>query len=455
MSIRSQLKDFLKEIKTVRANPEAEKDINKEDLEFVSSASEARLLSAPKRASLLILVSFIFIFVLLIWSLFFSVDEVVKASGKVIPSKQVQKIQSLEGGILKELKVSEGYGVQKGDILLTLESIFASSSVEENNLQYYALLAQYIRLDNDIKGNRVLNFPPELEKYVDITKHERERHNSEWDEFIEKVKQLEYAVDQKITALEAAKNNYKIQKQNYAYAVEELKLNEPLLASGAISKVDMIKIKQKVNEAKSKMQIAEKEIKKAKDAVKEERQKKISYIKSRINRLEKERSEVERKLKTYKLKGKSLAAKESHTVIKSPVTGIVKKIYIHTIGGVIRPGADIMEIVPTDDELLIEVKVKPKDIGFIHRGLKAKVKLTAYDFATYGGLDGKVEFISADTITDKKGRSYYLVRIRTEKNYIIDKKGIKHTIIPGMQTQVNIVVDKKSILSYIFKPLLK
>ena len=135
--------------------------------------------------------------------------------------------------------------------------------------------------------------------------------------------------------------------------------------------------------------------------------------------------------------------------------GTIKKINFNTIGGVIRPGMDIMEIVPTDDKLIIEAKVKPKDIGFIHRGLNAKVKLTAFDFGTYGGLEGKVIFVSADTITDKKGTSFFLVRILTSKNYIMDKKNEKHIIIPGMQAESNIVVDQKSILEYILKPMLK
>jgi len=154
-------------------------------------------------------------------------------------------------------------------------------------------------------------------------------------------------------------------------------------------------------------------------------------------------------------KGVSLKAKVSHSKVVSPVVGTVKKINFNTVGGVIRPGMDIMEIIPTDDKLLIEVKVKPKDIGFILVGLKAKVKLTAFDFSTYGGLDGEVIFVSADTITDKKGISYFLVRVKTKTNYITDKKGVEHIIIPGMQAETNIVVDNKSIFAYILKPMLK
>ena len=139
----------------------------------------------------------------------------------------------------------------------------------------------------------------------------------------------------------------------------------------------------------------------------------------------------------------------------SPVVGTVKKINITTIGGVVRPGMDILEIVPTDDKLIIEVKIKPKDIGFISKNQEAIVKVTAFDYSTYGGLEGKVEFISADTITDKKGNSYYLARVRTNSNILTDKNNKKHAIIPGMKTEVRIILDKKNILTYILKPMLK
>jgi adhesin transport system membrane fusion protein len=184
-------------------------------------------------------------------------------------------------------------------------------------------------------------------------------------------------------------------------------------------------------------------------------QKRESYIHETKVKYQKERSEIKSKLNTMQSKGVSLKAKVSHSKVLSPVVGTVKKINFNTVGGVIRPGMDIMEIIPTDDKLILEVKVKPKDIGFIHTGLKAKIKLTAFDFSTYGGLDGEVIFVSADTITDKKGISYFLVRIKTEKNFIIDKKGMKHTIRPGMQVESDIVVDKKSIMAYILKPMLK
>jgi adhesin transport system membrane fusion protein len=300
-----------------------------------------------------------------------------------------------------------------------------------------------------------VEFPKELEPYVDITSQARKQFHDDWDEIINKVKELEYAISQKNREYEAAKNNLKIAKQDYELAKEELTLNEKAFREEIIPKVQYIQSKHQANSAKSKYLQAKQDLPKAKAAVSEAMGKKESYISEQRSKFERERNVIKQKLDDMQSKGVSLKAKVSHSIVKSPVVGTVKKINFNTVGGVIRPGMDIMEIIPTDDKLLIEAKIKPKDIGFIHRGLKAKIKLTAFDFSTYGGLDGKVIFVSADTITDKKGISYFLVRVLTTKNYITDKKGKKHTIIPGMQAETDIVVDKKSIIAYILKPMLK
>ena len=267
--------------------------------------------------------------------------------------------------------------------------------------------------------------------------------------------ELEAAMDQRKKDLDSAVSALDSQKTNYNLAQQQLTMNQPLLESGAISQIELIKIEQEVNRAKSDYSSAKHSVPKMKSALHEAMQKRETVISEAKVAFEKERNEVNIKLNSMQAKGVSLKAKLSHSKVTSPVVGTVKKINVNTIGGVIRPGMDIMEIVPTDDKLLIEVKIKPKDIGFIALGQNAIVKITAFDYSTYGGLEGEVLFLSADTITDKKGNSFYLARIRTDTNTIEDKKGKVHTIIPGMKTQVNIVLDQKSILTYILKPMLK
>ena len=424
-------------------------------MEFVSSSSEARLLEAPKGASFLTMLTFVFLIAIIVWSLVMTVDEVAKSQGKVIPSKQVQIIQTLEGGIVKEIKVMEGQNVKKGDILVIIDDVYAKSNVDENVNSYNSLLARLVALNTIIKGQRLLNFPKELKPHIEITSRAKDRFNAEWDQSMTKIKELEFSIDQRKKEHDSAIYQLSTEKSNYELAKEELDLNKPLVKSGALSKVEFLHIQQKVNESRSKLNKAKNGAPKTKAALNESIQKRESYINETKVKFEKERNEVQAKLNAMHSKGVSLQAKLSHSVVRSPVVGTVKKINFNTVGGVIRSGIDIMEIVPTDDKLLIEVKVKPKDIGFIELGQKAKVKITAFDYSTYGGLEGSVDFITADTITDKKGNSFYLARIRTKSNIIIDKKNKEHTIIPGMKTEVDIILDQKSILTYILKPMLK
>ena len=450
-----QAKIFFQEVKATKAQEAQEESVSKDDLEFVSSSSEARLLDVPQGASFLIALAVICMIGVVAWSLVMEVDEVAKAQGKVIPSKQVQVIQNLEGGIVKTINVVEGQNVKIGEVLVVIDDVYAKSDVDENVNSYNILLARLVALNTIIQGKRVLNFPTELQSHLEIISQERERFNAEWRHGMTKIKELEFSMDQRKKELDSAISERESQKSNYYLSKQELDLNEPLVKSGAISKVEFLHIKQKVNEANSKYKKAKNDVPKSDAALHEAMQKRESYIRESVVVFEKERNEIQSKLNAMQSKGVSLQAKLSHSIVKSPVIGTVKKINFNTVGGVIRPGMDIMEIVPTDNELLIEVKVKPKDIGFIERGQKAKVKVTAFDYSTYGGLEGSVEFISADTITDKKGNSFYLARIRTKSNIIMDKKDKEHTIIPGMKTEVDIILDKKSIFTYILKPMLK
>jgi len=455
MSAWGQLKIFLAEVKSTREQAEDEEVIDKQDMEFVSAASEARLLHVPEGASLLISVSFLLLAGVIIWAVVSPLDEVVKAHGKVIPTSSIQVVQSLEGGIVKEIKVQEGQHVKKGQELLIINAVSAKSDLKDNELQYNSMLAHLVALNTALKEKRILDFPVELTAYKDIMSHERSLFNAEWDSFMQSVVQIEDATTQLKRSHEDAMNSSMILNNSYGLAVQELTMNKPLLKSGAISKVAYLQIQQRVNEIKAKKLTAKIAIPRSAAAVNESEHKRASLMKERTNKITKERNELEAKLNAMQAKGVTLQAKVDHTVVTSPVDGVIKKLNINTIGGVIRPGMEVLEVVPGDNKLLIEVKVKPKDIGFVHVGLKAKVKFTAFDFSTYGGIEGEVKFVSADTITDKKGNSFYLVRLLTEKTTLSDKKGGELHIIPGMQSEADIIVNQHNVLHYIFKPMLK
>ncbi|KTD20085.1 HlyD family secretion protein [Legionella lansingensis] len=353
--------------------------------------------------------SLLFIVCALVWANYAVLDEVTTGEGKVIPSSQIQIIQNLEGGIVSKLYVQEGEIVEKNQTLMQIDNTRFKASFNEAEQKMIALEISIIRLSAEM-NNTPMVVPASLKKKNGgLVEAEEALYKSRQEE----LKQLTSAL---------------------GLAEKELALSKPLVAKGAVSEVEILRLQREVNELQGK----------------------IHQFKSHaLEQLNKNKAEL------AALK-ESQSAEEDRlvrTTVRSPVKGIVKRIKVNTIGGVIQPGMDIIEIVPLDDTLLIEAKIRPSDIGFIHPGQKAIVKLTAYEFPIYGGLTGKVEQISADTITDEQGPSgkeetYYLIRVRTEKNYLGTEAKPLY-IIPGMMATVDILTGNKTVLQYILKPILK
>ena len=231
-------------------------------------------------------------------------------------------------------------------------------------------------------------------------------------------------------------------------------MTRPMVAKGIRSKIDFLKLQREENEAKEKYSATKYTIPRLSSAIKE--------VKSTINETnllfkseaKTKLNEATTELRGYRANSTALEDQVTRTIVRSPMKGIVQKLYVHTVGGVIQPGEDIVEVVPTDENLIVEVKIKPADIAFIYYGQKAIVKFSAYDFSIYGGLDGEVILISADTIKDQKDNVFYTVRIKTNQNFLGNKnKPLK--IIPGMTVNVDIITGQKSVLDYILKPILK
>ncbi len=453
MSWFKQAATFFKEVRNAKKHKD--EVVHVEELEYVSSASEARLLHTPAGASFLILVTFMLIVSLLVWSVVAPIDEVAKAKGKVIPSKQVQAIQNLEGGILQELKVHEGQVVKQGEVVAILDNTSAKSSYEEQRDSYVKLLARVQRLDAEVNDADEVEFSAELEEFPKVKQHEAQLFRSSRQSIQAKIEGADFEVTRAKAEMENARSNFMVQKNNHEVAKDELSINETAMKKHVISKIDYIKEKQRINELEASLKQAELAIPGKIANFHAMERKKDGVIRQYKSDLLKERSETELKMGAIQAKAVSLKDRMARTTLLAPEAGTIKKIYINTIGGVLRPGMVIMDLVPLDDQLIVEAKVKPKDIGFIQIGLKGKVKFTAFDFSKYGGLVGEVIYISADTITDKKGLSFYLVRVRTDKTTISDKKGGQLQIIPGMQAEVDIIIDQKSLLEYIVKPVLR
>lgn len=350
----------------------------------------------------------LFFIVAIIWANYAILDEVTTGQGKVIPSSEVQVIQNLEGGIIQNIFVKEGQIVKKDQILMQIDNTRFMASYAEAEKKIDALEIEVIRLNAQISNTKPV-FPEKFTKsYPRLVQDQLSLYESRMRE----LNQLEIALE---------------------LAQKELNLTRPLLKGGSVSEVEVIRLERTVSEIKGNIE---------------------KFKSEELDKLNKARTELFALVEANKADKDRL----TRTTVRSPVYGIVKQIKTTTIGGVVQPGSDLLEIVPLDDTLLIEAKIRPSDIGFIHPGQKAIVKITAYDFSIYGGLEGVVEHISADTIidekTDKKEESYYIVKVRTEKNYLgTEKKPLP--IIPGMQATVDILTGQKSVLQYLLKPIIK
>lgn len=424
------------------------------DTAFASDLQAAFMLQSPRGGRLILYTIVLFVTCAVVWAWFAEVDDVVKGQGKVIPSSHLQQIQNLEGGVLQEVLVKEGQVVEQGDTLIVLDDIQFSSELEKNALETIGFEAAMERLSAESQGKEpefssTLNsqYPSLVQEQLTLSKSRQENLQNQIDV-------LNFAKREKEQELEQLTQKRESAKEKYELALQELNTIEPMLDSGAVSEIEVLRARQKVAEAKSDMTDATYAIPGVKTAILEANERIEQAITDFREKAQQELNEIIPKYKGLMALQKSLQDKVERTGIRSPVHGTVKKIYVDTIGGTIRPGMTMMEIVPLDDNLLVETKVPPKDIGFIRQGQKAKIKLSAYDFAVYGGLDGKVERVSADSITDDKGRTFFIINVSIPQNYI-GQRADNMLIIPGMQAEIDVVVTRRNILDYVLRPLLK
>lgn len=344
-----------------------------------------------------VLIFFIAIFT---WASYAEIDEVTRGYGKVIPSQHVQVLQSLEGGIVSRILVSEGDIVDKGQLLIKLDDTQFAAALREGVTHCMEHRATAARLKAEAELTPFIAPPNVVEEYPDFVQQEYELYKARRKQHERQVASLE----------------------------KELKMLRPLVKEGAVSELEVLRIERQLNDIE--------------DEYCTESRKKLNDILAEISRLEQS--------------NQVLADKLERTNIRAPLKGIVKQVFVKTVGGVIKPGVDVIEIVPLDDTLLIDAKISTSDIAFLHPGQEVMVKFTAYDYTTYGGLKGKIETISADAIIDEyqSEKSYYSIKIRTEKNHLgTDEDALP--IIPGMSVTVDILTGKKTILEYLMKPVMR
>ncbi|MFJ2981630.1 MULTISPECIES: HlyD family type I secretion periplasmic adaptor subunit [unclassified Pseudomonas] len=367
---------------------------------------------AVLRAGRVITVCALMLAAFLGWAAWFEVTEVSTGTGKIIPSSREQVIQSFEGGIVAEMNVAEGDMVERGQVLAQLDPTKTASSVGESEAKYRAAKASVARLRAEVTG-KPLVFPDSLRNSADLIDAETALYQTR-----------RRGLEQTLAGIE----------DSLRLVRSELKITENLAKMGASSRVEVIRL----NRQRSELEL------KANEA-------RSDYLVRAREELAKASAEADSLSEVVRGRSDSL----TRLTLRSPVRGIVKDIEVNTLGGVVQPGGQVMKIVPMDERLLVETRIAPRDIAFIHPDQAAKVKISAYDYSVYGGLEGKVVGISPDTLQDevKPEIYYYRVFIRTEQDSLQNKAGKHFAIVPGMVATVDIRTGEKTILDYLIKPL--
>lgn len=424
------------------------------DFEFMRSLSSAVLEDSPRKLRFILLFWLITVFLLLLWAAFSPIDELVRGSGKVIPSGENQMIQNLEGGMVSEILVKEGQKVKENDILLRVENLKSSSSFESSQYKWAQLRAKIVRLRAEAMGAAFSPTADDLAKIPAQIAEERNLYNSDQESLRSQVQALRDQYAQKASQKIETQGRIVEQKSALALIKEEVAITEPMVAQGIKPKVEFLKLQREMSNISERYNALLASIPQLNSEMNEINSK-IRAAQSEFRmKAQQDLNDAQTQYQQVAVESTAYADQVDRTTVKSPISGIVQKLYVNTVGGVIKPGDDLVEIVPTEGGLLVEAKIKPADIAFIYPGQSATVKVTAYDFSIYGSLKGKVVTVSPDTVTDKNDNVYYVVKIKTDKKYLgSEEKPLK--IIPGMMVNVDIVTGKKTILEYIFKPILK
>lgn len=426
------------------------------DQQFASEVTQAEVQDAYPAAGWVLYAVLAFFLVALIWASLATVDESARGEGKVIPSSQVQVIQNLEGGILKRIVVNEGELVEPGQVIMEIDDTGLASSLGEMRAKRYGAEAKVARLTAEAQS-APLTFPPYLlAEARGVASSEEDLMRAREAALESQISILRQQAEQRQQELRELKTKIEQARNSLALANQELSITEPLATSGVVSKVQVLRLRRDVSNLRGDIASSEAAIPRAESSIAEANQRVAEKYSSFRADAGKELVEAQIQLAGIEESLKGASDKVARTEVRSPVRGVVKTLSVNTIGGVIRPGMDMAEIVPLDDTLLVEAKIPPKDIAFLYPGQEAEVKFTAYDSSIYGGLKGKLERISADAITDpnEKNATYFKIIVRTNSNHL-QYHGRELPIMPGMVTSVDILTGKRTILEYLLKPLRK
>lgn len=405
-----------------------------------------------RSARLLVWTGLALLVALLVWAALAEIDEVTRGEGKVIPAGHVQVVQAVDGGVVSEIKVREGDIVDKGALLLRIDATRFQSSLRENRAEYLALLGKAARLRALASGTGLILPPEVVKESPQVARTEQLLYENRRQEIAAQIGIAQQQLQQRRQELGEVESRYNQAVQALTLTERELRMTEPLLADGAVSEVEVLRLRRDVSRFKGERDSAEAQQPRIESSIREAARKIQEVELTFRGQARNELADTEAKLSGLEEGSVGLADRVMRTEVRSPVKGTVKTLKVKTLGGVVQPGTEVVEIVPLEDSLLLEARIQPKDIAFLRPGQRARVRFTAYDFTKYGGLEAALEQIGADTVTDDKGNAFYLVRVRTASAFIGDKS---RPILPGMVAEVDILTGKRTVLSYLLKPVLR
>ncbi|MEA2017500.1 MAG: HlyD family type I secretion periplasmic adaptor subunit [Campylobacterota bacterium] len=432
----------------------SQEKLDNSSLDFVSTTSAAVIDTISYKVSMVVKVVVGFIFLFLIYAVSFDIDELARGTGKFIPTSKIQSLKNYEGGILSSIEVSEGDSVVEGQILLRLNTLAHQTKLDENKIRLTELLAKVVRLEAESTGvdiDKIVCHENCDERLLDL---EKSYYFSNISALNKNISKQQEQIKSKQSEMIAAKNRYSVLSKNYSMLEKEFQVKKVLEKKKIFTKYELGLLERELNDAKSELNSSKELVVQLKNQIQEIRdaieETKLNFRNKASLQYGETLAEILRLQETKK----NLEDIIRRTVIKSPVNGIVKELFFHTLGTSIQSSAELLTIVPDNYEMVAEVKIKPEEIAKLHIGQKVKLKVTAFDYSIYGDLEGKITNISPDTITDKDtGENQYLIYVKTDKNYLNNNE--KYKIKIGMMVNADVLVGKKSIMSFLLKPILK
>jgi adhesin transport system membrane fusion protein len=386
------------------------------------------------------------------WAAHAAIDEVTRGEGRVIPASRIQLIQNLEGGIVRRIATREGASVSEGDVLVQIDSTGFGSSLEERREKLAGFRAVLARLEANVEG-RALSLPDDIVRSHPALAHEQtELHAARQREMRAALDALDLVAQQRRQEIDEVKARIANLTRALAIAREELALTRPLVERGAAARIELIRLDARINELDGGLTAATLALPRLENALAEATTRRAERDMAMQAEMRAQLSETRVQIAALEQSSRADLDRVDRAEVRAPVSGVVKTLHVNTIGQVVKPGVDIVEIVPADDTLLVEARIRPQDIAHIRPGLPAIVRVTAYDYTHYGVLKGALEHISADSTQTERGEIFYTVRVRTDRA-VLEREGRSFPILPGMVANVDILTGRKTVLDYLLRPM--